>query len=107
VEYGNGRKDRDVSEFQCPHCAEQISADVIAEIPAQTDLTICLEITPGQHCQAKTIAGVIQNFADMQIAVGKELGVETSVYVVGLSYEENRISVTNRIVNTPSKVVSS
>lgn len=93
-------------DIACPSCGEQFTIDAQAMLPAQTDLTVSLTITPGQLCMAKTVAGVIENFAALQSAVGEQLGVETDVFIAGLSYENDRIDMTFRIANAAKGVVA-
>lgn len=93
-------------DIACPSCGEQFTIDAQAILPAQTDLTVSLTITPGQLCMAKTVAGVIENFAALQTAVGEQLGVETDVFIAGLSYENDRIDMTFRIANAAKDVVA-
>ncbi len=90
----------------CPNCGTDLSAEVEASLPEETDLTLSLEITPGQLVMAKTVAGVLENWAAMQVEIGKSLGSQTEVFIAGLSYENDRIAITTRIVNAPAQGTS-
>lgn len=86
-------------ECACPSCGAQFRVDASAILPAETDLTLSLTITPGQLVMAKTLAGVIESFVALQVATGKSLGITTSVFIAGLNYADDRIDVTFRIAN--------
>lgn len=88
-------------EMACPDCGKRFHVDVVAILPRQTDITLSIDITPGQLCMAKTVAGVMESFADLQVAVGEQIGCDVGVFIAGLSYENDRIDITYRITNSP------
>lgn len=88
-----------MGEITCPDCGTELTAKLNAELPASTDLTISLTVTPGQLIRLDTLAGVLSNWRDMQVTIGREMGITTDVFLAGLSMENDVISITTRIAN--------
>lgn len=88
-------------EFTCPHCREPFQLDVQALLPKVTDLTLSLSVTPGQFVRLDTIAGLLDNWRKMQIAVGESMGASTEVFLVSMESVDNQLRFVTRIVNSP------
>ncbi len=88
-----------VEDCACPKCGAEFQLDTTSILPAETDLTISLNITEGHLIMAKTLAGVIESFAEMQEEIGKSMDLDTSVLIGGLKFEDSRIDITFRIAN--------
>ena len=86
-------------EVCCPKCGEDLSVVIKAELPESTDLTLTLSVEPGQFVRLDTIAGVLKSWRDLQIAVGKEMGANTEVFLAGIEHAGNDLRFRTRIVN--------
>lgn len=93
--------------IECPHCGEDLTASVTAQLPETTDLTLTLSVEPGQFVRLDTIGGVLTSWRDLQIAVGESLGAKTDVYLAGMEMIDNEIRFTTRIVNSATPATAS
>ncbi len=88
-------------DVTCPSCGTDLSVSVSAALPAETDLTLALDVAPGQLMRVDTLAGILASFRNLQIAVGESMGATTEVFLASVAMEGSKFSFTTRIVNAP------
>lgn len=89
-------------EVNCPKCGEDLTVAVSAALPEQTELTVSLKVADGQMMRLDTVAGVMQSFRDLQIAVGESMGASTEVFLANFGMTDNDFWFTTRITNGPA-----
>lgn len=95
-----------MADICCPNCGEDLSLAVSAALPEMTELTLTLTVEPGQLVRLDTVAGVLDSWRKLQIAVGESMGADTEVFLSGLQSVDNELRFTTRITNRPSTVES-
>lgn len=86
--------------INCPNCGEDLDLTVKAALPEHTELTLTLEVEPGQLVRLDTIAGTLAEWRKLQIAVGESVGATTEVFLSTMKHEGDRLSFTTLIVNS-------
>ena len=79
--------------MNCPHCDKPIVAKVLAKLAQETEICEVVTIAPGHMLAAKTVGGMLTNFAKLLEAVGKELGEETFVFVKEISLKKQELKI--------------
>lgn len=94
------------SAVPCPHCGAELYGEWLAELPDETDLTLVFQVAEGQMIQAKTLAGVVGSFDDLQAAIGDSFGANTSTLIKKLETVNGDVHITFRIVNARASAMS-
>ncbi len=79
---------------ECPQCKHEFNIAHIAKIGDDNRFTVFMQAEKGRLLSAKTVAGVIENTAELMIASAKSLGGNVAVLVEKIASEGDKTSVT-------------
>lgn len=78
---------------KCPHCGEPLSFQVTTQLMSDSRMSFVLHPNKGELLSARTVGDSITNMEKLLVAVGKDLGVKTTVLVEGLQWTDGSVKV--------------
>ena len=79
------------SGVKCPNCGTAIGLDLVSKAMENSRVSFSLQPHPGELLSAAAVGKALAAMEGLFVAVGKELGVKTTVNVEGIEFADGGV----------------
>lgn len=72
----------------CPHCHEEMSGEMVAQLTEKSTVTFRIVPQEGQLLEAKTVGGTLNSMSGLLAAIGKDAGIATTTLVKSIATDD-------------------